>query len=143
MEKMISPYENLLDMYIAERKEGFCRIGMAYRKEITNPHGNIHGGAIASIIDTAAVQGLRTIFAEGPYLTVDVNIRYKKPSSSLKIFAESRPRHLRGKFFISEVKVMDKENNLIAEAQVKSFLPAWKKKKELSLNINGESKVRS
>ena len=125
MERINSPYENLLDMYIAEKKEGFCKIGIAYRKELTNPHGNYHGGTIASIIDTAAVQGLRTIFAEGPYLTVDVNIRYKKASNSNELFAEARPQHLKGKFFKTEVKVLDKENKLIAEARVKSFLPQW------------------
>jgi len=125
MEKMISPYENLLQMYIIKKREGFCRIGVFYRKELTNPHGNYHGGAIASIIDTAAVQGLRTIFPKGPYLTVKVNIRYKKPSNSAELFAEAMSRHLRGKFFITEIKVIDKEQNLVAEAQVKSFLPEW------------------
>jgi len=125
MERINSPYEKLLDMYIVEKSEGFCKIGISYRKELTNPHGNFHGGAISSIIDTAAVQGLRTIFPEGPYLTVDINIRYKKPTNSAEIFAESRPRQLKGKFFITEVKVIDKDNNLVAEAVVKSFLPAW------------------
>jgi acyl-CoA thioesterase len=127
MERINSPYENLLDMYIVDKSEGFCKIGISYRKELTNPHGNFHGGAISSIIDTAAVQGLRTIFPKGPYLTVDVNIRYKKPTNSAEIFAEARSKQLKGKFFISEVKVIDKDNNLFAEAQVKSFLPAWEK----------------
>lgn len=127
MERINSPYENLLDMYIVDKSEGFCKIGISYRKELTNPHGNFHGGAISSIIDTATVQGLRTIFPKGPYLTVDVNIRYKKPTNSAEIFAEARPKHLKGKFFITEVKVIDKDNNLVAEAQVKSFLPAWEK----------------
>ncbi|KPK97397.1 MAG: hypothetical protein AMJ95_09150 [Omnitrophica WOR_2 bacterium SM23_72] len=127
IEEINSPYENLLEMKVVERDEGFCRIGISHRKELTNPHGNFHGGAIASIIDTATVQGLRTIFPKGPYLTVDVNIRYKKPTYSPEIFAEARPRHLRGKFFISEIKVVDKENQLVAEAQVKSFLPGWEK----------------
>lgn len=126
MEKMSSPYENLLDMYIVEKNQGFCKVGLSYRKELTNPHGNFHGGAIASIIDAAAVQGLRTIFPEGPYLTVSLEIRYKNHSSASEIFAESRPVHLKGKFFKSEIKVMDKENKLIAEAEVKSFLPKWK-----------------
>jgi len=115
-------------MYIAERKEGFCRIGIPYRKELTNPHGNFHGGTIASIIDTAVVQGLRTIFPEGPYLTVDMKIRFKNKSSSPEIFAEARPQYLRANFFKTEVKVLDKDSNLIAEAEVKSFLPAWKNK---------------
>lgn len=129
MERINSPYENLLDMYIVDKSEGFCKIGVSYRKELTNPHGNFHGGAISSIIDTATVQGLRTIFPTGPYLTVDVNIRYKKPTNSAEIFAEARPKRLRGKFFITEVKVIDKDNNFVAEAQVKSFLPAWETKK--------------
>ena len=127
MERMISPFENLLGMYIIEKEEGFCKIGISYRKELTNPHGNYHGGAIASIIDTATVQGLRTIFPKGPYLTVDVNIRYKKPTNSPELFAESRPQHLRGKFFSTKVRVLDKEQNLVAEAQVKSFIPTWGK----------------
>jgi len=73
------------------------------------------------------VQGLRTVFPNGPYLTVDMNIRYKKPTNAAEIFAEARPKNLKGKFFISEIKVIDKDNNLVAEAQVKSFLPAWDK----------------
>lgn len=129
MEKINSPYENLLDMYIVEKKQGFCKIGISYRKELTNPHGNFHGGAITGIVDTATVQGLRTIFPEGPYLTVDMNIRYKSPSNASEIFAESRPTHLKGKFFKSDVKVVDNQNKLLAEAQVKSFLPKWTEKK--------------
>ncbi len=128
MESINSPYENLLQMHIVEKREGFCKIGISYRKELTNPHGNYHGGAIASIIDTATVQGLRTVYPNGPYLTVDVNIRYKKPSNSPELFAESRPRHLRGKFFSTEIKVIDKQQNLVAEAQVKSFIPTWQAK---------------
>ncbi len=126
MERINSPYENMLQMYIDKKSDGFCRIGISYRKDLTNPHGNYHGGTIASIIDAATVQGLRTIFPEGPYLTVDVNIRYKKPTNSAALFAEARPKQLKGRFFITEVKVMDKNNNLFAEAKVKSYLPAWK-----------------
>lgn len=125
MEKINSPYENLLDMYITEKKEGFCRIGLSYRKELTNPHGNFHGGVITSIVDAATVQGLRTIFPEGPYLTVDLRIRYKSPSNASQIFAEARPKHLRGKFFVTDIVVLDKDNKLIAEAQAKSFLLEW------------------
>ena len=125
MEEINSPYEKLLNIYVVEKREGFCRICMPYKKELTNPHGNYHGGAISSIIDTAAVQGLRTLFPEGPYLTVSMEIRYKNPSNSHEIFAESIPEHLKGKFFKSQIKVLDKEEKILAEAEVKSFLPKW------------------
>lgn len=127
MEKINSPYETLLDMYIVEKREGFCKIGIAYRKELTNPHGNFHGGAISSIIDTAAVQGLRTLFPQGPYLTVSMEIRYKNSSNAAEIFAEARPEHLKGKFFKTSITVLEKEGKVIAEAEVKSFLPEWSK----------------
>ncbi len=132
MEKINSPYENLLDMSICEKSEGFCKISLAYRKELTNPHGNFHGGAISSIIDTAAVQGLRTIFPKGPYLTVSMEIRYKSPCNSSEIFAEARPGHLKGKFFKTSIRVLDKQGKVIAEAEVKSFLPEWENNSAVS-----------
>jgi uncharacterized domain 1 len=133
MEKINSPYENFLGMQIVEKKPGFSRICLPYKKDLTNPYANFHGGAIAGIIDTAAVQSLRMIFPSGPYLTVSLEIRYKDSSNSSEIFAEARARHLRGKFFVIDVKVMDKESNIIAEGKVKSFLPDW--------NEAGESKT--
>ena len=125
MEKINSPFENLLEMYIVEKREGFCKIGIRHRKDLTNPHGNFHGGLIASIIDTAAVQGLRTIYPQGPFLTVNLEIRYKNTSSDEEIFAESRPQYLKGKFFKSEVAVLNKAGNLIAQGYVKSFIPTY------------------
>lgn len=129
MDETHPPYECLLQMYFVERSEGFCKIGLAYRKELTNPHRNFHGGAIASIVDTAAVQGLRTIAPDGPYPTVDLSVRFRSPSQSSEIFAEARPKHLKGKFFKTDIRVVDKEGKLVAEAEVKSFLPNWNRKK--------------
>jgi uncharacterized protein (TIGR00369 family) len=128
MEKIASPYENFLQMSIVEKREGFCKIKLCYRKELTNPHGNFHGGVIASIIDTATVQSLRTVMAQGPFLTVQLEIRYKSPSDSSELFAQAYPTHLKGKFFVTQVEVVDKDNHLIAEGKVKSFLPAWNSK---------------
>jgi uncharacterized protein (TIGR00369 family) len=123
MEKMKSPYENFLEMYLIEKRQGFAKVGLTYRKELTNPHGNFHGGVIASLVDTASVQALRTLFSAGPYFTADMKIRYKNPSTSREIFAEANSKPLKGKFFVTSVVVFDKENVPVAQAEVKSFLP--------------------
>lgn len=128
MEEIHSPFENLLEMYIVEKKAGFCKIGLPYRKVLTNPHGNFHGGVIASLADTASVQALRMVFPPGPYLTVALEIRYRDSSNSGDIFAEATAKQLRGKFFVSEVKILNKEDKLLAEAKVKLFLPKWSEK---------------
>jgi uncharacterized protein (TIGR00369 family) len=129
MERINSPFEQLLDMRIAEKALGFCKISLSKKESLTNPHGNFHGGVIASIIDTAAVQALFTLCPEGPFLTVDLEVRYKKPSSCADIFAEARPSHLKGKFFKTEVLVRDDQGQIIAQAFVKSFIPAYDLKK--------------
>ena len=108
-EKINSPYENFLGMHIAHKSEGFCKIGLTYKKELTNPHGDFHGGAIASIIDTAVVQSLRTITFRGPYLTAHLSIRFKMPAQSREIFAQAWAEHWKGKFFRTQVKVLDKQ----------------------------------
>ena len=129
MERINSPFEQLLDVRIAEKAQGFCKISLSKKESLTNPHGNFHGGVIASIIDTAAVQALLTVCPQGPFLTVDLEVRYKKPSSCEHIFAEARPSHIRGKFFRTAVLVHDSQDKLIAEGVVKSFIPAYGLKK--------------
>ena len=125
MEIINSPYEKLLQMYIIERNEDTCKIGLRYRKDLTNPHGYFHGGVIAAIIDVAAVHALRTIFPQGPFFTVNLDVRYKQLAASGEIIAEARSRYLKGKFFETEVKVVNSQNELIAQARVKSFLPNY------------------
>ena len=127
-EKIPSSFENFLGISIIEKSEGTCRVGLDYKKEVTNFHGDFHGGAIATLADTAAVQSLRTLTPYSPYLTVNLDIRFKKPSRAARIVAEAKSSHVKGKFFRTEVRVTDPEDQLIAEAEVKSFLPRWKDK---------------
>ncbi|MDD5005333.1 MAG: PaaI family thioesterase [Candidatus Omnitrophica bacterium] len=125
-----SPFENFLKMYVAEKGKDFCKIGLSHRKDLTNPHGIFHGGVIASIADTAAVQSLHILYPTGgPYFTVSLSITYKNPTSAKEIFAEARSRHLRSKFFKTDVTITDSDNKLIAQAEVKSFLPNYKQDK--------------
>lgn len=127
MEEIASPFENFLEMRLLERGQGFSKIGLSYRKEVTNFHGIFHGGAIASVADTAAVQALRSLHP-GPYLTIELIVHYRAPSQAAEIFAEARASHRKTKVFQSEVLITDSEGKLIAEATVKSFLPSWQNK---------------
>ncbi|MFA5088426.1 MAG: PaaI family thioesterase [Candidatus Omnitrophota bacterium] len=127
MEKMASPYENFLGMYIVEKEEGRgkVKIGLPYRKELCNPMGTLHGGAIASLADTAAVQAIRTLVPSGLYLTVGLSVQYKNPAKTPVLFAQAQTAHLRGKIFKSVVEIIDSEGTLCAEAEVTSYLPKW------------------
>ena len=127
-ETIPSSFEKFLGIYIIEKSEGACRVGLDYKKEVSNFHGDFHGGVIATLADTAAVQSLRTLTAYSPYLTVNLDIRFKKPTKAAQIVAEAKSSRVKGKFFRSEVRVTDSDDQLIAEVEVKSFLPKWKDK---------------
>ena len=130
-EKIPSPFENFLGIYIIEKKEGACRVGLDYKKEVSNFHKDFHGGAIATLADTAAVQSLRTLTPQSPYLTVNIDMRFKNPTQAATIIAEAKSSHMKGKVFLTEVRVIDSDDKLIAEAQIKSFLPRWKGRNSL------------
>jgi len=53
IKKPKAPFEKYLRIKIIKAKDGYAKVKMPYRKEFTNPHGSIHGGAIASLADTA------------------------------------------------------------------------------------------
>ena len=126
VEKIPSPFENYLGIEIVEKQRGRCKVSLAYKKEVSNFHRDFHGGAIAALCDTAAVQSLRTLTPCHPYLTVNIDIRYKKPSQAPAILAEGEAAHVKGKLFRTHVRVMDPDGTLIAEAEIKSFLPRYK-----------------
>ena len=60
-----APFEKLLKMEVLEAKDGFAKVIMPYRKELTNPHGFIHGGALCSLAETR-------IFAYGSFSKVNL-----------------------------------------------------------------------
>jgi acyl-CoA thioesterase len=124
VEQIPSPFENFLGMRLVERGPGFSKISLAYRKEVSNFHGIFHGGAIASIADTGAVQALRTLHP-GPYLTAELNVKYKSASQAAEIFAEAKASHWKSKVFKTEIVIKDPAGKIVALATVKSFLPAW------------------
>ena len=55
----LAPFETLLGMKVIQIERGFCRIELPFRLELTQPAGIVHGGAIASLADTAVAVALK------------------------------------------------------------------------------------
>lgn len=129
MQKINSPFEHLLQMFLVEQKEAYAKIGVIFREELTNPYGFFHGGFLATLADTTAATALIGLSLPGPFLTGELKIRYKSPSSAPEIYAESHAHQIKLNYWENRVKIIDKNNTLIAFAIVKSFLPNWKQSK--------------
>jgi len=115
IKKPKAPFERYLGMKIIEAKGGFAKVKMPYRKEFTNPYGLIHGGAIASLADTAMAVAISSKYPHSSFYTVKLEVRFKLPADKGKIFAEAKVINKKGKFIFGRVEIKDSKNKLLAQ----------------------------
>jgi acyl-CoA thioesterase len=113
----VSPYPTHLGIEIMEQGEGFARLRLPYRKELTNPVGKLHGGAIASVADTAMAVAIGSfVKIPGGHSTVKLEIKYKAPVMDGEIIAEAKVTRRRGKLFLAEAEVTNGNGQVVATA---------------------------
>lgn len=62
---------------IEEIRLGYCRISMPFGTKITQAAGAVHGGAVATMIDMAAVPAVGSHYdTSGGFPTIDLHIQY-------------------------------------------------------------------
>lgn len=71
-------FPKLLGFRVEELREDYCRLRLPYRPEHEQPAGPVHGGAIASLIDTVVVPAVGWVFPAVPQmLTLTMNVEYR------------------------------------------------------------------
>ena len=85
------PYAHLLGIELDDISEGVATLGLDVRKELKQNHGVVHGGAIASLIDTAMAFAIITLLAPREKVTtVDLTVSYLRPLTKGRITAKAR-----------------------------------------------------
>jgi len=70
---------------------GYCEIHLPYRRELTQQHGYIHGGVLATIIDSAAGYAAFSLMpAESSILTVEYKLNILRPGEGERMIARGR-----------------------------------------------------
>src|SRR2546423_2789562 len=84
-------YAKFLGLELCELKSGEVTICLDVRDELKQNQGVVHGGAIASLIDTAsALVILTAIEANEKVTTTDLTIHYLRPITSGQLTAKAR-----------------------------------------------------
>ena len=115
IKKPKAPFEKYLGIKIIKARDGYAKLKMPYRKELTNPHGSIHGGAITSLADTAMAVAISSKYLYSSLYTVKLEIKFKSPVNKGEIFAEANIINKRGKFVFGRVEIKDEEGELLAQ----------------------------
>jgi len=85
------PFMDFLGARITGLEPGFCEITVDFRRELTQQHGFVHGGVLASIADSAAGYAAFSLMpAEASILTVEYKLNILRPGQGEAMIARGR-----------------------------------------------------
>ena len=111
------PYARLLGLELGEVSSGAVSLHLDVRDELRQNQGVVHGGAVASLIDTAAAFAVLTQLEIGERVTTtDLTIHYLRPASSGRLTAQARIVRGGRRLFVLSVEVTNDQQILVATA---------------------------
>jgi uncharacterized protein (TIGR00369 family) len=82
-------FPQFLGLKLEEVRQDYARMRLAYRPEFRQPAGVMHGGVIASMIDTVVVPAVGSGYDDARALfTIDMQLRYLAPIAEEDAVAE-------------------------------------------------------
>ena len=112
-----SPYYRLLGMELVECREGFAKFRLPHKEQLMQLAGVVHGGAIASIADSAgAMATIATAENCTSVATAEMKVNFIAPTSGENLFAEGRIVHCGSTLAVADVEVKDSQGVLVAKA---------------------------
>lgn len=111
------PYAQLLGIELEKVIPGEATLTLDIRPELTQNHGVVHGGAIASLLDTATAFAILTLLEpQERVTTVDLAISYLRPALEGKLKATARVLRQGRRLFAVSAEVTDPSGTLLATA---------------------------
>ena len=111
------PYARLLGLELGEVDRGAVSIHLEVRDDLRQNQGVVHGGAVASLIDTAAAFAVLTQLETNERVTTtDLTIHYLRPASSGRLTARARIVRSGRRLFVLSVEVTNNQQILVATA---------------------------
>jgi acyl-CoA thioesterase len=111
-----SPFYRLLGMEVKEIKEGASRIEMPFKQDLTHPYGIAHGGAIASLADSAVAMALIDLVnPKDRITTIEFKINFIASVNKGKLEAHARIIHQGSKTAVGDVEVVNEKGKLVAK----------------------------
>jgi uncharacterized protein (TIGR00369 family) len=111
------PYAKFLGLELGEMKPGEASIHLAVRDALRQNQGVVHGGAVASLIDTASAFAVVTqLKPDERVTTTDLTIHYLRPVTAGRLTATARIVRAGRRLFVLSVEVIDDQQKLIATA---------------------------
>ncbi|MDT4952380.1 MAG: hypothetical protein QOJ02_518 [Acidobacteriota bacterium] len=116
------PFAHLLGIELGELKRGRATMYLEVRDELRRNSGVAHGGAIASLADTAAAFAILTLLEpDQTTTTIDLTIHYLRPLIKGRATAHARVLRAGRRIIVISIEVLD-ETKALAATALTSFM---------------------
>jgi len=117
----VQPYWTMLGIKLVDIKKGWAKLKLPYSKNIVQPHGVVHGGAIFSLADSALAMALIGLTErDEQFTTLEMKINFISSFNKGAITAEAKGRERER--VLGEVNIVDEEGRLIAKSMGTYFI---------------------
>ena len=109
------PYVRLLGLEFVSAGRGSATFAVEVREELTRMGGILHGGAVVSLMDTAAACAVHTLLEPAARtVTVDLTTHFLRPAGTGRVEARATVLRRGRRVIILKVEAQNSEGVLIA-----------------------------
>ena len=110
-----STYPGLLGIKIVEASPGHAIATVDITKDLLHPGGAVHGGAVASLGDTAAAWATFTAIDDSKtHTTIEFKANFLRGASSGTLTAEATAIHKGRRTMVIDVRITDEQGRLLS-----------------------------
>jgi len=118
-----SPYYQHMGMKAVHCADGTSRLEIRAEEHTKNLYGTVHGGVLASLVDSACGVALGTMLEEGESaVTVDLRINYIAPVREGLLIAEGKAIHRGRNTGVAEATLHNENGVLVAKGMTTHFI---------------------
>ena len=112
-----APFPKLVGLELVDLRYGEAILKLEMRDELRQPYGLLHGGATATLIDTATAFALISLQTpDEQSTTVDLTIHYLRPHTDGKIVCTARVVRAGRRITTVSAEAVNEQGKLIATA---------------------------
>jgi len=119
-------FQGWLGLRFEEIRLGYARARLPYRPELLQGGGVVHGGAIATVIDSAVIGAVFSLFPQRPrrVATIDLHVHYLDAVVGEDVIGEARVRRQGKSIVFVEIDARTSAGREIAHGEVSCKLSA-------------------
>lgn len=109
-----APFEKKLGIEIISAQNGQAILTMPFRADFANGGSMLHGGALVSLADTAAVMAIKSVLPPSSHFgTIDMKIEFHHPVKQGIITAQSKIKQIEQRLWDAYVTIQDDNNRIV------------------------------